>query len=1518
MRPTISDASSAWTTPWLTGLLLLLVASASHAFERTLYFQSLGPRVQLAQNTVSAILTDSSGFLWVATQAGLHRYDGFNLQLIQHDPDVPESLADNLVTALAEDDQQQLWVGTNSAYLAVIDLRSGMLRNLPRRADLRANQITTLTYVPGDGLWIGTGRGIERMAAGDELARPVHRFAEDSSTVARAIERWHGAVYAATSQGLLRFLPATHRVESLSIDDLLSLAVSPDGKRLYAGQADGLFELQPRGLTRRWPLDATDASMRVPTMSFDPTGSLWMGIPGRGVVRYAPTDGAFSWFQRHPGVPGTLPEERLTVTYVDPSGLLWVGGETTGISHAPTEGSRFTLIKDIERSKPSSNNVRTFLEESPDRIWIGTEGDGLKRYHRRSGSFDYFDEELAGALQRDSTPSDLRILSLAMDPDLRMWIGSNYGLLSREPDGAFVRWREPDKEAADDRLSQAPIRSLLVDQQGRVWLAMAGRGVLELDRSSGRVLRQFRHDPENSASLAHDFVLKAYMDRHGRLWFGTLLGLSLYEPKHDRWTRFRFDSADPGTLPGDLVRALHEDTQQRLWVGTHSGLAQVLETGNGIRFKRVDVRPALPSATVYGILGDANGMLWLSSNSGLARLDTQRMEVNSFGLVEGLQGLEFNGDAALRLSDGQLMFGGLAGINTFKPLEFVPSTRQVAVRLTAFTSGRTRQSRSFVEDLRTLTVEHDERVVNFQFAALDFRDPQRNLHAYKLDGFDDNWVEGRGLAQATYTNLDAGTYVFRGRGSNRDGVFSEQELALQLTILPPWWASRLARGIWAVLAALLLAVLLIERQRRRVQRREHLNELREREERLSVCLWGSGDDFWDWDITRGVLYRHGTEQLLGSNFDGTLSELEWMRHVVHPDDLPLVRRRMEGALSGEQAYYESEHRIRGGHNDWVWVLARGKVVDRDSASRPLRMAGTARNISHLRSTQQELKIAAEVISSMSEAVGVLDLDLNFVSVNPAFERVTGYRGDEAIGRSLMLLDSPRHSEAEYQTIRRQIIDNGRWHGELWLRRKDASDLCAALEIVRIRRGSEEDLIVAVMNDITERKRAELELKYLANFDALTGLPNRTMFHGRLLHAVKRANRRKARLALLFIDLDRFKQINDTLGHAAGDELLRATSQRMTATVPGGAIVARLGGDEFTVLLPDIHADQDAQSVAQALLTAFEDPVNLGGNEVVISPSIGIAFYPEHGDDPGTLLKHADAAMYSSKDAGRNTWRVYNDELAHLTRQRVALEAGLRRALERREFQLVFQPIVRLSDRRITTLETLLRWHHPEFGTIAPDVFVPILEESGMVVTVGSWVLSEALAQLKHWRQIGFVDLRLAVNISVLQLLRGELDTDIAELLRHFDLPGSCLELELTESLVMANPEQSIRSLDMLAAQGVGIVVDDFGTGYSSLSYLKKLPINKLKIDKSFIRDIGRDPDDTTIVNIIIALAHVLELNAVAEGVETTEQLEFLESSGCDQVQGYLLCRPLPAAEIERFMLDDRAAQELKQGSLAVS
>jgi diguanylate cyclase (GGDEF)-like protein/PAS domain S-box-containing protein len=593
----------------------------------------------------------------------------------------------------------------------------------------------------------------------------------------------------------------------------------------------------------------------------------------------------------------------------------------------------------------------------------------------------------------------------------------------------------------------------------------------------------------------------------------------------------------------------------------------------------------------------------------------------------------------------------------------------------------------------------------------------------------------------------------------------------------------------------------------------------------------------------------------------------------------------------------------GGGEQWIWVLARGKIVERNEAGRPLRICGTARNITASREAERERRIAQEVISSMGEAVTVTDLDFRFVSVNPAFTRITGWQEHEVRGRSASLLNCAQHSPEHYQTLRDTIQREGQWRGELWQRRKDGEEFLSWLQTSGVRDAQgERTHFVQVITDITERKRNEQELRYLANYDTLTGLPNRTLLSERLGHAVVRARRGGRKVAVLFLDLDRFKHVNDSMGHAAGDRMLKAAGSRLRDNVRDGDTVARIGGDEFTVVLEDLVDAGEAERVAQKLISAFEQPLELeDGQDVVISPSIGVSLYPDHGQTPTDLIKFADTAMYQAKDRGRKTYMVYTESMDAAARLRATMIGALRKALERNEFSLVFQPKLSLLDERITGVEALLRWHSEELGEISPATFIPIAEETGMIVEIGDWVLVQACSQLAAWYRAGLRDISMSVNVSVLQLLRGELTQRLCDVLAESDMSPSQLELELTESMVMANAEQSITTLRQLKAVGVTLSIDDFGTGYSSLSYLKRLPIDTLKIDKEFVGDITTDPDDEAITATVINMAHSLGLNVVAEGVETAEQVEYLREQGCDEIQGYLHSRPLPPRELAAWL-----------------
>ncbi|HVI58656.1 MAG TPA: EAL domain-containing protein [Luteimonas sp.] len=703
-------------------------------------------------------------------------------------------------------------------------------------------------------------------------------------------------------------------------------------------------------------------------------------------------------------------------------------------------------------------------------------------------------------------------------------------------------------------------------------------------------------------------------------------------------------------------------------------------------------------------------------------------------------------------------------------------------------------------------------------------------------------------------------------------------------------------GTVLLVVALVVALVVLVTLRRRSER-AYVAQLREREERLKLALWATGEHYWDYDLATGKLHRSQPEQAAQSEAGmRRLPSLADLDQVVHPDDLPLARERLQRYIDGESPMFRSEHRVLDADGQWVWIRARGRAVERDANGRVRRMAGTALNITNERHVERERQIASAVLRHMGEAVTVLDREFRFVSVNPAFTRITGYAADEVAGRGAELLDSAQHDPAFYRHIREITLRQGRFSGEMWQRRKDGEEFLCAIETSVVQEAEgEPPLYVAVLNDVTQQKRAEQELRYLANFDTLTNLPNRTLLSERLSRAIVRARRENNRVAVLFLDLDRFKDINDSLGHAAGDRILRSAAVRLQQTVGQHHTVARLGGDEFTVVLENLASPSDADRTAREVIMAFEAPLIIDERqEVSISPSIGISLYPDHGQVPTELLKQADTAMYQAKAAGRRTFVRYDDAMDVAIRQRATISGALRKVIDRGELHLVYQPRLALPSSRITGVEALLRWTSDEHGEIPPAEFIPLAEESGLILEIGEWVLREACLTLRRWRQHGLDGLAMAVNMSVLQLLRGNFPEVVRRVLADTGVPPDALELELTESVLMANASQAASRLQAFREIGVSLAIDDFGTGYSSLAYLKRLPITTIKIDKEFIGDLTRDPDDAAITSTVIAMAHSLGLNVVAEGVETEAQMQFLRAQGCDEVQGFRVSPPLDA------------------------
>ncbi|MGZ8095876.1 MAG: EAL domain-containing protein [Methylosarcina sp.] len=548
--------------------------------------------------------------------------------------------------------------------------------------------------------------------------------------------------------------------------------------------------------------------------------------------------------------------------------------------------------------------------------------------------------------------------------------------------------------------------------------------------------------------------------------------------------------------------------------------------------------------------------------------------------------------------------------------------------------------------------------------------------------------------------------------------------------------------------------------------------------------------------------------------------------------------------------------------------------------------------------ETQLKLSAKVFEQSQEGFMITDAKRNIVKVNPAFTVITGYSEHEAVGRNIKILASGRHDREFYRNIWESLQSKNYWQGEIWNRRKNGEIYPELLNISAVRDNSDNvSGYVSVFADITQLKASEAQLEFLAHHDTLTSLPNRLRLFFRLEHSIEAAKRGGKSLALLMLDLDRFKDVNDSFGHLAGDQLLQLVAKRLVERVRHIDTVARLGGDEFTVVLENISQPEDAARIAQAIIQDLNEPWPLAnGGEVLIGVTIGISLYPQHSHTPELLLQQADAALYKAKESGRNRYAFYSNELTIAARQRLDMEARLRRALMQNELQVYYQPQIDIVSGEIVGAEALLRWHDPVEGPVPPSRFIPVAEQSGLIQAIGAWILKATCDQGSQWLKAGIKPVSLSVNVSQHQLRQGDISALVAEVLKKSQFPAKYLELELTESGLMERQSDIIALLHNLRAQGVRLAIDDFGTGYSSLAYLKRFPLDVLKIDKSFIEDIPHHQDDMEIAATIIAMGHILGFKVIAEGVETSSQLAFLKDKGCDIYQGYLYSAPLPAEE----------------------
>lgn len=697
-------------------------------------------------------------------------------------------------------------------------------------------------------------------------------------------------------------------------------------------------------------------------------------------------------------------------------------------------------------------------------------------------------------------------------------------------------------------------------------------------------------------------------------------------------------------------------------------------------------------------------------------------------------------------------------------------------------------------------------------------------------------------------------------------------------------------------------------QRLRTANRQSQRSLLAEKRQLQLALEAAGESLWEWDLARDqtrIFFSPAYCRMLGyTQAEFPDDQASWQL-LLHPEERNRVIERISQLQLSDSSQYENTYRMRHKDGSFRWINSRGRLF-RNEQKKPVRFIGVAADITASMESAERLRLANLVFNSTHEGVLITNKDHKITFVNPAFTKITGYQPGEILGRNPRLLQSGRHDNFFYANLWSTLNSTGQWSGEIWNRRKNGEVLPQLQTISELR--DENGVVshrVAVFSDISLLKSSQNELSFLAHYDPLTGLPNRILLHEHLKLSLQRTQRHKLESALLIIDLDHFKIINEGLGHTLGDELIKTIAQRLQDSLKQAATISRFGGDEFAVIVESLEGSSNtsAASIAQKILQLFSTPFVIGSHELSISASIGICLYPTSGQSAEEILRNADSALSKAKEAGRATFAFYTRSLTEIAHQRLRVANELRHALEKQQLQVYYQPVYSLSSQLILGCEALVRWQHPEQGMIPPVDFIPVAEDSGLIFQVDAWVMEQACLQLHAWQKQGLGIDFVSVNVSSRLFHRDDQVLNaVRNALQISTLDAGCLELEITESAMLEDQSKSIAIMHQLRELGVRLAIDDFGTGYSSLGRLKYLPVDKFKIDQAFVRNLPHDTNDIAIIRAIIALGDSMRLAVQAEGVETQEQADFLLQHQCVLSQGYLFGKPMPAEEFQQMLL----------------
>ncbi|WP_372625262.1 EAL domain-containing protein [Arsukibacterium sp.] len=1492
--------------------LLLIFSSPSVA--KVALLQPLTPDQGLSQSTVFDLMIDSNGFLWVATQGGINRFDANKVNRITA---AEHNLDDVSFTKVIEDQQGRIWAAAETIGIYLYDDNNSHFNLF--KAITNNKETTQNFYIH---YLLDEDAQHLLFAMNDE----VYRLNKDTgqSSLLISLQEYLGKddiprtlllngqyLLIGTSNGLIQYNLSSgeHRAipfldkQTVGKDQLNVKYLHLHADRLFIGTVEGLYSIALTSLTAAATgadNTATPANTKLHIADYNIWQMLWQG----NEALVATEQGLF-----------TYNNDDNTLQF-----LLRFSDSNLGIF---------------------DDNIRDIAADDFGGFWLASRDDGAYYWHPRSLAFEHLSRQssLGEQLSND------KIYQMAAEADSNnLWLGTSNGLnkinvVTGATSSYFV--------SADPKAVWHPgtVEQLFLDPNNPNWLwFVSSTGLNLFDTRSNELLPLPVADETLRKLLGYNFYNVENHQGQTRLYFYFEDKIYRYTPATGMISELEIFQQMPlyyyagivGALPGkpdellvaasdqlwiynsrlNKISLFYQTSNYRpevyryadsmvvddygiLWVGINSVGLLGFDSESLTLKHHFTVNDKLMAQQVYALQKDQAGNIWFSSHSGLSRLQPDTLQIEHFTKTDGLRVHEYNGDASARLADGRIAFGSMRGVTLVDPAKLAISEPLPKVNITDINvlSGDFK-NQSGILNKKVFQLDHDDLGIQLQFSAMHFRDNHKMRYRFWLEGSDKlNYPEQK-ANNVVFPRLRSGDYRFHVVAIAPYTGKESDIVSVNLKIKPAPWRSPWALTFYAIIGlALFYHLYRLRREQQRIISEAH-QEVSTSEQRLKQALASVNSGAFEWHEDKNSLYGSRMQLMLGYSEQMNTITLQQHQSLIHPEDRENYQQQWQRFLQHPDASFDLTYRLKHKNGQWLWFRDQGRATALDSNQQVIRVSGTYSNITETRANMEKAKLFGEAFQQTRDWVVILDCKQRVIAANQSFS--------VAFGSVEQYLDNPRTHHLGISLVRRrfytkllqELTAGAHWQGEEQVITPDGRERPTLINISAIGEQQQVAFYVLVFTDITAQKMAEEELRYLANYDALTGLPNRALLMDRILHAMEQSRREKKALALCFIDLDKFKQVNDSLGHDIGDLLLKEVARRLGLSLRERDTVARLGGDEFVVLLEGYRRGENVSMVARKMLSVVSEPMQLGPHTVGVSPSIGIALYPDDALTAQELLKHADVAMYHAKEAGRNNFQFFTTEMNEKAHMQLARETRLRKAHQNNEFFNVYQPIVDSSKQQMVGAEVLMRWQSAD-GVVSPVDFIPLAEELRLIVSMTQQLLERALADLSQWRQDG-IDIYLSVNLSPQHLEQSNLASHTSALLHKYGIPASCLRFEVTESALMNDQQSAIETMLALSALGIQLALDDFGTGYSSLKYLKQLPIDAIKIDRSFVSDIGIDKSDETIIDAMLSMASSLGMYCIAEGVETSEQLAFFTERQCSLIQGYFFSKPLPAAEIPPF------------------